>query len=115
MATDRGTEETWTDWDGGNRNLATGTILASALAAGLVAFIIRRRRQAEERSLSGMTSRAAEAALDVVGDDRVSAGREFLVEKILPEFKPALLALLREVEDAVNQGFRRAERSVKDL
>jgi hypothetical protein len=115
MEGDRGTEETWSDWDGGNRNLATGAILASAVAAGVVAYVIRRRRQAEERTLSGMTSRAAEAALEVVGDDRVSAGRDFLVEKILPEFKPALLALLREVEEAVNQGFRRAERSVKDL
>ena len=115
MDNDRATEETWSDWDGGNRNLATGAILASAVAAGVVGYLIRRRRQAEERSLTGMANRASEAALEVVGDDRVSAGRDFLVDKVLPEFKPALLALLKEAEDVVNQGFRRAERAVKDL
>jgi len=115
MESDRGTEESWSDWDSGNRNMATGAILASAVAAGVLAFIVHRRRQAEERTLSGMTSRAAEAARSAVGDDRVSAGRDFLTDTVLPEFKPALLALLGEVEDAVGQGFRKAERAVKDL
>lgn len=117
MENDRGTDETWSDWgDGdGNRNVAAGSILATALVAGAVAYFIRRRRQAEERSLTGITGRAAEAALSAVGDDRVSAGRDFLTEKILPEFKPALLSILGEIEDLVDQTFRRAERTVKDL
>ena len=115
MANDRGTEETWSDWDGGNRNMAIGTILASALVAGVVAYVIRRRRESEERSLTGVSSRAAEAALSAVGDERVTAGREFLTDKVLPEFKPALLAILREFEEVVDQAFRRAERSIRDL
>jgi hypothetical protein len=115
MEHDRGTEETWSDWDGGNRNMAIGGIAAAAITAGLVAFLVRRRRAADEHTLTGMTSRAAEAAMSAVGDDRVSAGRDFLAEKILPEFKPALLSILDELEELVNQTFRRAERSIKDL
>ena len=115
MATDSGMEETWSDWDGGNRNIAAGTILASAVAAGMVAYLIRRRRQSEERTLAGISSRAAEAARSALEDDRVAAGREFLTDKILPEFKPTLLALMRELEDVTNQAFRRAERTIKQL
>ena len=111
MENDRGTEETWSDWDGSNRNVAAGTILASALVAGLIAYFIRRRRREDEYSLGGLSDRAISA----VGDDRVSAGREFLTERILPEFKPALLAILVELEEVVDQAFRRAERAVKDL
>ena len=33
MDNERGIEETWSDWDGSNRNVAVGTILASALVA----------------------------------------------------------------------------------
>lgn len=115
MENDRGTEETWSDWDGGNRNLAAGTILASAVVAGLVGYVVRRRRQANEYSLANVTSRAAGLAKSAADDDRVSAGREFLTDKVLPEFKPALLAILDELEEIVDQTFRRAERTIKDL
>ncbi len=51
-----------------------------------------------------------------LGDsDNVQAGQEFFVEKILPEFKPALLAILGEIEDVVDQAFRRAEKQIKKL
>jgi len=50
-----------------------------------------------------------------VGDARVEAGREFLVKKVMPEFKPALLAILDELEDVVDTAFRRAEKAVKNL
>ncbi len=110
-----GTEETWSDWDGDNRNMAIGSILASALVAGVVAYIIRRRRQAEEQTLTGRASRAAEVAMETFGDDRLDRGREFLTEKVLPEFKPALRSLLRELEAATEQAFRRAERRVNEL
>ena len=110
-----GTEETWSDWDGDNRNMAIGSIVTSALVAGVIAYIIRRRRQSEEYTLGGRANRAAEVAMDALGDDRLDRSREFLAEKILPEFKPALRSLLRELESATEQAFRRAERRINDL
>ncbi len=116
MDNSRGVEDTWSDWDGGgNRNLAVGTILASALVAGVAAYVIRRRRESEQGSVAAMSSGATAAALAALGDDRLAYPRELLTEKVLPEFKPALLALLREVETVVVQAFRRAERSIEDL
>jgi hypothetical protein len=115
MNNDPGVEETWSDWDGNNRNVAVGTILASALVAGVIAYVIRRRREAEDDTLAGASSRATTAALAALGDDRLAYPRELLTEKVLPEFKPALLALLREVEAVVSQAFRRAERAIDDL
>ncbi len=115
MESSSSTEETWSDWDGDNRNVAIGSIVCSALVAGVIAYVIRRRRQAEERTLAGRASRLAETARDALGDDRLSTGRDFLTDTVLPEFKPALRALLRELEGATEQAFRRAERRVNDL
>jgi hypothetical protein len=115
MENDRGIEETWSDWDGGNRNMAVGALLGSVLVAGVVAYVVRRKRQEEEPMIASVSGRAAGAALTAINDERLVAGREFLSEKVLPEFKPALLALLREAEEVVEQAFRRAEKTIKDL
>src|SRR5439155_21263814 len=81
--------------DSGNRNMAAGAILASAVAAGVIAYVLRRARQEEEeRTPSGLAGKAFERTRDMVGDERVEAGRDFLVKKVMPEFKPALLAIL---------------------
>ena len=112
-------ESTWTQWEdesGGSRNIAAGAILASAVAAGVIAYLLRRARQEEEdRTPTGLASKAYGRTRDVVGDERVEAGRDFLMNKVLPEFKPALLAILEEIEDAIDQAFRRAEKSIKNL
>jgi hypothetical protein len=114
-----GSGSTWTQWEdesGGNKNMAAGAILASAVAAGVIAFLLRRARQEEEeRTPTGLAGRAFERTRDVMGDDRVEAGREFLTKKVVPEFKPALLAILDEVEDVVDQAFRRAEKAIKSM
>ena len=89
---------------------AVGTILATAVAAGVIAYILRRSREEEEP-----TSRMARMAKDWAGSDGVEAGRDFLVDKILPELKPALLSALSEIEDIVDQLFRRAEKNIKRL
>ena len=112
------TSSSWTQWeedDSGNRNMAAGAILASAVAAGVIAYVLRRARQEEERTPSGLAGKAFERTRDMVGDERVEAGRDFLVKKVMPEFKPALLAILEEVEDAVESAFRRAEKAIKNL
>jgi hypothetical protein len=89
---------------------AAGTILATAIAAGVIAYLLRRSREEEEPS-----SRMARLARDWAGSDNIEAGRDFLIDKVLPELKPALLSALSEIEDVVDQAFRRIERNIKKL
>ena len=94
--------------DRGSR--AAGTILATAIAAGVIAYLLRRSREEEEPS-----SRVARMARDWAGSDNLEAGRDFLLDKVLPELKPALLSALSEIEDVVDQAFRRFEKNIKKL
>jgi hypothetical protein len=89
---------------------AAGTILATAIAAGIIAYLLRRSREEEEPS-----NRVAKIARDWAGSDSVEAGRDFVMDKILPELKPALLSALSEIEDVVDQAFRRIEKNIKKL
>ncbi len=98
-----------------NRGLATGTIVASALAAAVIAFMLRRARQEEEVQMPAGAGGAWERARALVGEDRLEAGREFLTERVIPEFKPTLLAILKDFEDLTDQWFRQAEKSIKRM
>jgi hypothetical protein len=89
---------------------AAGTILATAVAAGVIAFLLRRSREEQEP-----TSRVTRLARDFAGSDSLEAGRDFVMDKILPELKPALLSALSEIEDVVDQAFRRIEKNIKRL
>ena len=91
---------------------AVGTILATAVAAGVIAYIVRRSREEEEEQ---PTSRVARLARDWAGSDTVETGRDFVMDKIVPELKPALLSALSEIEDIVDQAFRRIEKNIKKL
>ena len=95
--------------DRGSR--AAGTILAPAIAAGVVAYVLRRSREEEDVP----TKRVARFARDWASSDNVEAGRDFLVGRVLPELKPALLSALAEIEDVVDQTFRRIEKNIKKL
>jgi hypothetical protein len=90
---------------------AAGTILATAIAAGIIAYLLRRSREEEEEP----ANRVARFAREWAGSDNVEAGREFLMDKVLPELKPALLSALSEIEDVVDQAFRRIEKNIKKL
>ena len=91
---------------------AAGTILATAVA--------RRGHRvpacaARARKKSSPPSQLARLARDWAGSDSIEAGRDFLMDKVLPELKPALLSALSEIEDVVDQAFRRIEKNIKKL
>jgi hypothetical protein len=88
---------------------AVGTVLATAIAAGVIAYVLRRTREEEP------SGRVAKLARDLAGTDSIEAGRDFVMDKILPELKPALLSALSEIEDIVDQAFRRIEKNIKKL
>ena len=100
-----------------NRSLATGVVLASAVAAGVIAYMLRRAREEETpiETATDLPGRAWERARGVAGDERVDAARDFVMERVLPELKPALLAILHDLEGQVDDYFRRAEKSIKRL
>ncbi len=89
---------------------AVGTVLATAIAEGVIAYVLRRTREEEEPS-----NRVAKLARDWAGTDSIEAGRDFVMDKIVPELKPALLSALSEIEDIVDQAFRRIEKNIKKL
>jgi len=103
-----GATRPWEDRSG----RAAGTILATAVAAGVIAYLVRRSRAEEEVEPA---SRVARLARDWAGSDGVEAGRDFLVDKVLPELKPALLSALSEIEDVIDEAFRRVEKNIKRL
>jgi hypothetical protein len=102
-----GNSRPWEDRSG----RAVGTILATAIAAGVIAYLMRRSREEEEEP----AGRMAKLARDWAGSDGVEAGRDFVMDKIVPELKPALLSALSEIEDIVDQAFRRIEKNIKKL
>jgi hypothetical protein len=102
----------------GGRSYAAAAIVASAVVAGVVAYLVRRSRQESAPSAPEIviSPRGWERARDLaLSDERTQATRDFLIEKVLPELKPALLGILEEVEELVDDGFRRAEKAIKSL
>jgi len=115
MENDRGTEETWTDWEGGGRSTQIGMFVGLAVGAGLLLFVLRRLFAKKPTPAEEVSDRLSEGALSLFGDERLSAGRDLLTQTLLPEMKPVLRALLKEIEASVAQGFKRAERAINDL
>jgi len=111
MENDRGTEETWTDWEGGGRSTQIGMFIGLAIGAGVIFFILRKLFAKKPTPVEEVSDRA----ISLFGDEPLAAGRELLSEKILPELKPVLKALLREIEAGIAQGLRRAERAIDEL
>ena len=97
----------------GGRNRATGTVVAGAIAVGAIAYLMSRAgKRRRSKDLAGTVS---ELARDVVGNDPLEAGQEFLVKQVVPELKPVLLAILDDIEKVVADGFQRAEKSIKKM
>ena len=99
--------------------MSTGMIIGTAVAAGVVAFLVRRarrEREAQIESASEVAALAWEKAREAnLKGKTASITREFLAERILPEMKPLLLELLEDVEEYVDQAFRRTEKAIKGL
>jgi hypothetical protein len=98
--------------------IPTGAIVASAIAAGVVAFMIRRAKREEPRIET--PADVAAAAWGRVQDPEfrartAGATKEFLMERVGRELKPVLLELLQDVREYVDLGFKRAEKAIKDL
>jgi len=115
MENDRGTEETWTDWEGGGRSTQIGMFVGLAVGAGLLVLILRKLFGSKQTPAEEISDRLSEQAMGLFGDEPLAAGRALLSEKVLPEMKPVLRALLREIESSVAQGFKRAERAIDDI
>ncbi len=115
MENDRGTEETWTDWEGGGRGTQIGMFVGLAIGAGLLLLVLRRLFTPKPKPAEQLADRLAEQAAALLGDEPLTAGRELLSQKVLPEMKPVLRAFLKELESSVAQGFKRAERAIEDI
>src|SRR5712692_1048175 len=103
----------------GDEGLPAKAIIATAIAAGVVAFMIRRARKANEIEIHGPADVAALAwqrAQDAdLGSKAASATRDFVSDRVMPELKPVLLDLLKDLRGYVDQGFKRAEKTIKEL
>lgn len=97
--------------------LPIGAIVATAVTAGVVAYLIRRSRvDSRPRSAADVALSAWERAR--TADIRSRAGmaaREFMFDRLLPELKPILLDLLHDVKALLDQGFKRAEKAIREL
>jgi hypothetical protein len=115
MENDRGVEETWTDWEGGSRGTQIGMFIGLAVGAGLLLFVLRKLFASKSSPAEELTDNIGERAAALFGDEPLAAGRGLLTETILPEMKPVLRALLREIEASVALGFKRAAQAIDDL
>ena len=98
--------------------ISPSAIVATAIAAGVAAFIIRRATHREKHmdTPAAVAAAAWERASDADLRGRTAAAtRDFLVDRVLPEMKPVLLDLLRDVRSYVDDGFKRLEQSIKNM
>ena len=111
------------DFDEPSGGISIPAIVATAAAAGVIAFLIRRARQKHE------PEPAPESPLEAIADlieevqgagsdfrsQTAAATRDLLVGRILPELKPILLDLLGDVRKYVDEGFRKLEGAIRAL
>lgn len=87
-----------------------GAIVGIAVAAGIAAFLISRAKRPPEAP--------PPPPPEPEGDLRertVSAAREFVAGRLLPELKPVLLELVAEVKAITDMAFQRLEKAIAAL
>jgi hypothetical protein len=105
----------WKDYDLMSKNMAAGAMLAGVVGTGVLIYFARRGRHKHDRIPTGLAGKAYMRTRDVVGDDRMEAGRKFFVKTVMPEVKPILLSIMEEIEQIVDDAFKRAEKGIKNL
>jgi len=96
-------------------NYSTGAIVATAVAAGVIAFLVRRSRQQEPPTVKRVRI-VKEALEDSDARSRTAAAtRDYVLDRVLPELKPVLLDLLRDVKKYVDDAFKRLESTVRSM
>ena len=85
--------------------------MAGGLSAGVFACVMARRTSRQE----SMQASAMERVRGLSELEATRVGKEYLTSKVIPEMKPVLLDLLKDVEDHVNHYFKRAEKAVKAM
>ena len=100
--------------DGGGIGLSAGALIATAIGAGVIAYLIRRARAAETERAKPPTP-AEWLRSPELRERTASATREFVLDRVIPEMKPVLLDLLRDAKGYVDEGFKRVERAIKNL
>jgi hypothetical protein len=106
-------DRSWTQWseaENSGNNMMVGVVVGSAIVAGLLAYMMRRKSTPDTAA-----DRLASQLAGERGEKFAEGSREFLMKKVVPEMRPAMLALLGELEDSVNLGFRRVEKQIKKL
>lgn len=98
-------------------SLPIGAIVGTAVTAGVIAYLIRRSRADNTpKTPADVAMNAWDRARSPEFRGKAgTATKEFVVDRVLPEMKPILLDLLHDVRGIVDQGFKRAEKSIKDL
>jgi hypothetical protein len=93
-----------------------GAVIASAVVAGLTAFLLRRalggENEDDARQVAAQASRSGEGALR---ERAATATGELVRSYLLPELKPVLLTVLSEVKGSVDRAFQRAEQVIAGL
>ncbi len=106
--------------EGMNVAMSAAPLIAAAVAAGVAAYLIRRSKKAEEETKIETPAAVAAAAWERAQDPAfrqraAETTRDWVMDRVIPELKPILLDLLKGVKELVDQGFRRAEKTIKDL
>ena len=96
-----------------DRKKTTGTVVAGVVTAGTIVYLLQ--RSGRKRRPTNLADKVSGLARDVVGDDPIEAGQEFLMKQVIPELKPVLLAIVDDIEKVVMDRFKQAEKTIKKL
>ena len=99
----------------GLRVPTVGVLLATGLAAGMLAYTMSRRAAREERAPASAQQAVIETAKELSKTEVARAGREYISERVVPELKPVLLDLLKDLEAYIDRYFQKAEKAIKAM
>ncbi len=96
----------------GYRIPAMGVLLGSALIAGIITYIVSSRPARREQPL---TEKVMGRAKEIDRAEVARLGREFVSEKVVPEMKPVLVEMVRDIRNYIDRYFDQAEKTIKAM